>query len=136
MLAVMAVGVLGSSFVLKLIMSNILALVDPLTSIAHYALKKISYPANVTDFLSSILPFITFDLLPESVMTDMFSMDNFDDDAVNDSYGELGYEGKLVITNIGSVFFTLLINLISVLFIKFAHFWSLIICRYWPLNHI
>lgn len=79
-----------------------LSLVSPLTNISHFVLHKLNYPANIADFFRQLFPLIIFDVIPEKILAILYRLDKAPDKPFKPQFEQLGYEGTLVITNIGS----------------------------------
>jgi hypothetical protein len=73
-------------------------------------LIPLNYPANLQDFFLKIFPLITFDIIPTDKLYDIiFKPYNFNDSALHENFDVVGYNNKLVINNMGSLFIFILI---------------------------
>lgn len=71
-LATMVVSAIAMHPLIQVVLNNLLSMIEPLTSISHFVLHRLNYPANLADFFSQLLPLITFDMIPEEVMDAIF----------------------------------------------------------------
>jgi hypothetical protein len=73
-------------------------------------LIPLNYPCNLTDFFLAIFPLYTFDLIPtEDVYEWMFRTSEFDDQSISEIFNDVGYNDRLVINNMGSIFFYIIL---------------------------
>lgn len=104
-ISVVAACLSSNKFMLA-ILNQMLSAIEPLTGITHYGMLKLRNPANLAAFQSQLFPLITFDIIPDKVMQLIFNSSHIEDEPLHLEFEKLGYEGKLVITNIGSFILT------------------------------
>jgi hypothetical protein len=93
------------------IVSAIINCIKPLKLITHMILIPLSYPANLQDFFSKIFPLITFDLIPTDKLYELiFKPYSFYDSALDENFDVVGYNDKLVINNMGSLFILIILQ--------------------------
>jgi hypothetical protein len=78
--------------------------IESLNLYTHLVTLDLLFPANVGDFVSQLFPLITFDLIPtEYIYPGMFKTDQITDEPLTAQLADVGYNGKLVINNLGSL---------------------------------
>lgn len=59
------------------------------------------------------MPLITFDVVPEKILTAIYGLNKAPDEPFAPQFDQLGYGGKLVITNIGSALLILFVTILG-----------------------
>ena len=87
-------------------------MIEPLGMMTHIMLINVEYPLNAQLFTGSIFPLIAFDMVPtDDLYVNLFpALDDVEDDPISDAFEEIGYEAKLSINNLGSLFLFMLLQ--------------------------
>ena len=87
----------------------VLGIIEPLGLMTHIMLINIEYPLNAQLFTSSIFPIVSFDMVPtDALYGELFGLDDVEDEPISDVFEEIGYESKLSMNNLGSLFLLLI----------------------------
>lgn len=132
--------VLKISFIIALILNFLLSsestmdyyvgMIQTLQIIAHFPLLRILMPANVSFFLSMLLPLVMFDILdivedtiydPTLLFTFAEDKNELDTNLFTDQMVDLGYETHNSILNTRTLFFTIMFYFIRVVFVVGAY---------------
>ena len=99
--------------------SLVLGIIEPLGLMTHIMLINIEYPLNARLFTNSIFPIVSFDMIPtDDLYAKLFSLDDVDDEPVSAIFEEIGYESKLSMNNLGSLFLLLIFQPLQIFIFK------------------
>lgn len=97
----------------------VLGIIEPLGLMTHIMLINIEYPQNAQLFTNSIFPIVSFDMIPtDDLYAKLFRLDEVDDEPVSAVFEEIGYESKLSMNNLGSLFLLLIFQPLQILIFK------------------
>ncbi len=110
----MALGTIIANFVLNGFMNQLLSIIVSLGIILHLFLVCLNYPVDLLNFFGLLFPLITFDVFPVSSLYEKWFhfAEITTDHAISDQYNIVGYGSIFVISNIGSLFLFLILQLL------------------------
>ena len=92
-------------FFLKAFLNQLLSVVDNLSIISHMFIFNLNYPVNLLDFFKGLFPLITFDSIPtDEIYEYVFEFSEVDDEPLSEEFEAVGYESRLTLINMGSLF--------------------------------
>eukprot|EP00347_Sterkiella_histriomuscorum_P020610 403337151 len=118
-------SILGPSMVINLAMSqglqSLWGMIKGLQLLTHLPLMNLNMPANLICFYSLINDIASFNLIPtDSFTDDLMEFDEDNDYALNNSFEFMGYQSVNSITNLGLLFYIILINLVIMILALFT----------------
>jgi hypothetical protein len=111
-------------------LNALLGLIENLGAITHLFLIALYYPANINLFRKTIFPLIVFDIFHMSIISEILFRNVKDNDPLNDSFEQVGYDSAMFIPLCGELFYYMLLYPIVLLLVKLLKRLT-IRTRYW-----
>ena len=116
--------VLASNLVLNSIiigaLNTLWTMINGLQIIVHLPVFDTQFPANANTLLTYLIEVANFELIPPSLLENVLG--SFEETwPLNENFGAIGYETRLLIQNLGSVYFAFMAHL--VLFVVLGILW-------------